>query len=676
MPSWTAKKLLFYCCSFSLWCETWHKRQKASGMSSSCRMVFLVSGEAEHIVHLIRWNLNSNSCLCHCGTTWLRSRRGVTHDFCFRWNWVLSGFRLCSTHLIASDDPLAPSYGIMADPNDFITYGTADHLTYTVYDAYTFTLANSFTDIDPTSGPTSSDPPPRIFAISPDLGLFPDLDAWPRWPPFWSMLHSSWPTMPSSSIPTNSPTLPTFPSTTTAPQVPQPNVPPITPSHPGFPTLTPSGRFETPILSLHQRQPFRRIQDHHLQFHATRLSRPSCPFQFDIIVIQLLPHRPIHHLNQLPPHQCYLHHLSFLLHPNTPPSKLHQKFVQTSAQRNLVVLLIHLLFHRYLFNLPHRPTLHNKNLPPWAPPPRSLLNQFASFNNNSNSSSNPNVYNNTSSRSSSSTFDHYTTNFFSSSLQSQTYWTTCHINFIDHWKGGTTYSHSVSFTFRRDSATSTSPISISPTLSTTFSTSPTSSSSISSTHLCRGCRWLAVSLNSEWWHTVVSNDVPCCQCAWGILLAAEGGCRNHSWSPPWTAAARKRHLCRPSADSRCAGYVLAIPPALLPCWSPQLAAEERCHTTVHIPPLAALGLARRGSWYRPKRWGSSTKRWTRCPVALSLGALLAPEKSANGGSPPPSASWAHVKRPQLVVHARSDGRGAAYASATYSRSRSDTGKSS
>ena len=123
-----------------------------------------------------------------------------------------------------------------------------------------------------------------------------------------SMLHSSWPTMPSSSIPTNSPTLPTFPSTTTAPQVPQPNVPPITPSHPGFPTLTPSGRFETPILSLHQRQPFRRIQDHHLQFHATRLSRPSCPFQFDIIVLQLLPHRPIHHLNQLPPHQCYLHH--------------------------------------------------------------------------------------------------------------------------------------------------------------------------------------------------------------------------------------------------------------------------------------------------------------------------------------------------------------------------------
>ena len=82
---------------------------------------------------------------------------------------------------------MAPSYGIMADPNDFITYGTnlasirtADHLTYTVYDAYTFTLANSFTDIDPTSGPTSSDPPPRIFAISPDLGLFPDLDAWPR----------------------------------------------------------------------------------------------------------------------------------------------------------------------------------------------------------------------------------------------------------------------------------------------------------------------------------------------------------------------------------------------------------------------------------------------------------------------------------------------------------------
>ena len=52
-------------------------------------MVSLVSGEVEHIVHLIRWNLNG--CLCHI-TTWLRSRRGVTHDTCCSWNWIL--FRL------------------------------------------------------------------------------------------------------------------------------------------------------------------------------------------------------------------------------------------------------------------------------------------------------------------------------------------------------------------------------------------------------------------------------------------------------------------------------------------------------------------------------------------------------------------------------------------------------
>ena len=33
-----------------------------------------LSGEVKHIVHLIRWNLNSR--LCHCGTTWPRSRQG------------------------------------------------------------------------------------------------------------------------------------------------------------------------------------------------------------------------------------------------------------------------------------------------------------------------------------------------------------------------------------------------------------------------------------------------------------------------------------------------------------------------------------------------------------------------------------------------------------------------
>ena len=45
-------------------------------------VVTLVSGgvelRVEHIVHLIRSNLNS--CLCTCGLTWPRSRLGVTHD--------------------------------------------------------------------------------------------------------------------------------------------------------------------------------------------------------------------------------------------------------------------------------------------------------------------------------------------------------------------------------------------------------------------------------------------------------------------------------------------------------------------------------------------------------------------------------------------------------------------
>ena len=69
-----------------------HVRQQACLFPAG--VVTLVSGEVEHIVHLIRWNLNSCLCHCgttchHCGTTSPRSRRGVTHDFCCRWNWVL-----------------------------------------------------------------------------------------------------------------------------------------------------------------------------------------------------------------------------------------------------------------------------------------------------------------------------------------------------------------------------------------------------------------------------------------------------------------------------------------------------------------------------------------------------------------------------------------------------------
>ena len=72
-------------CSCGFWCETWHERQKATACPLPAGMVFLVSGEVEHIVHLIRWNLNS--CSCPRGLTWQRSRPGVTHDSLGK-NWI------------------------------------------------------------------------------------------------------------------------------------------------------------------------------------------------------------------------------------------------------------------------------------------------------------------------------------------------------------------------------------------------------------------------------------------------------------------------------------------------------------------------------------------------------------------------------------------------------------
>jgi hypothetical protein len=133
---------------------------------------------------------------------------------------------------------------------------------------------------------------------------------------------------------------------------------------------------------------------------------------------------------------------------------------------------------QYLLILLHHPALHNKNSPPWALPPKSLPNLFASFTSNSNLSLNPNVFNNNSlSGSYSFTSCHYTTYYYSSSFQSQACRTSYHINYIHHWESGTTYSHSVGSTFRCDPTTPTSPISISPTITTTFttfSTSPTS----------------------------------------------------------------------------------------------------------------------------------------------------------------------------------------------------------
>ena len=52
------------------------RRQQACPFPAG--VVTLVSGEVEHIVHLIRWN--SHSCFMPSGATGPRARRGVTHD--------------------------------------------------------------------------------------------------------------------------------------------------------------------------------------------------------------------------------------------------------------------------------------------------------------------------------------------------------------------------------------------------------------------------------------------------------------------------------------------------------------------------------------------------------------------------------------------------------------------
>ena len=93
-PFWTARSFPF-CRSLSCFTTT-HTRSMTDTPGrhtfSRCGTFSFdgsqwFSGEVEHFVHLIRWNLNS--CLCPCGVTWLRSRSGVTHDFCCSWNWVL-----------------------------------------------------------------------------------------------------------------------------------------------------------------------------------------------------------------------------------------------------------------------------------------------------------------------------------------------------------------------------------------------------------------------------------------------------------------------------------------------------------------------------------------------------------------------------------------------------------
>ena len=79
-PCWTIRNFVFCCSSsFHTATMTWTMTgRQAHVLFLQVWFLLMVFGEVEHIVHLIRWNLNS--CLCHCGTTWLRSRRGITHD--------------------------------------------------------------------------------------------------------------------------------------------------------------------------------------------------------------------------------------------------------------------------------------------------------------------------------------------------------------------------------------------------------------------------------------------------------------------------------------------------------------------------------------------------------------------------------------------------------------------
>ena len=257
----------------------------------------------------------------------------------------------------------------------------------------------------PTPSPTSTPPPVHHHpAHHPDYpqfssGFIFDLDTRPRWPSFRpgdhlfgqaSMLHSSWPTMTPSPMPTSSPTPPTVTSVTTPPQLSQPNMPLTAPSHPGFATFASSGRFEPPTFPTpnsiffdtsgafsYNSMPFQSdSRRHHVPSSSTQYGNHTNS-QFR----QLLPHQ-YRHLHYLLPHQ------------NTQPSKLHQNYDLTNAQRRLVDLLIHLLFRRYQFNPKHHPTLLNRNSPPWAPLPKSLRNQLTSYNNNSRSSSNLSVSNN------------------------------------------------------------------------------------------------------------------------------------------------------------------------------------------------------------------------------------------------------------------------------------------
>ena len=67
MPFGTTRNFIFFAAvsAFDVTHDMSERRRQACPLPTG--VVSLVFGEVKHIVHLIRWNLNS--CLCHCGAT-------------------------------------------------------------------------------------------------------------------------------------------------------------------------------------------------------------------------------------------------------------------------------------------------------------------------------------------------------------------------------------------------------------------------------------------------------------------------------------------------------------------------------------------------------------------------------------------------------------------------------
>ena len=85
LSEWSRSELpetSFFFCSFRFYSDrlimTWHERLAGTRLSGVIFFFWWLSGEVKHIVHLIRWNLNSR--YMPLWLTWTRARRGITHD--------------------------------------------------------------------------------------------------------------------------------------------------------------------------------------------------------------------------------------------------------------------------------------------------------------------------------------------------------------------------------------------------------------------------------------------------------------------------------------------------------------------------------------------------------------------------------------------------------------------